>query len=435
MTKLTIDFRDVKCYNIYDRVLCYWYAQSLWNFVIGGGLMKSFSYTAKDALGNPQKGTIVAEDERSFLAKIEEKGLTLTSSKENTSSTKKSVHKFSTKELAYNCRQLSAMMSSGLTLVKSLDILCREQDSEAAKNIWRDIYENVQKGDSFSTCLMMQSGAFPPFLISMVAAGEASGSLDVIMKRMQEHYAKENKLNNTIKGAMIYPIVLLVLTVAIVLVMFTFVMPMFIGLFPNEDAMPALTRVLVNISNFLKNRWYICIAVVVVIVLLIIYALKIPSFRLKIDKLLISGPGFGPLIVKIYTGRFARTLSSLYSAGLPMVECLQRSAAILNNSYINQKFETVIDEVKQGESLSASIQRTEIFESMFCSIIYVGEESGALDDILEKSSDYYDEEADSAVARLVQLLEPCMIILLGVCVGLVIAGILPALYSSFENIQ
>lgn len=397
--------------------------------------MKSFSYTAKDALGNPTKGIIVAEDEREFFEKIHEKGLYCTSHKENTSTGTKSVHKFSTKELAYNCRQLSAMLSSGLTLVKSLDILCKEQSSEAAKNIWRDIYENVQKGESLSTSLQMQHGAFPPFLISMVGAGESSGSLDIIMKRMQEHYAKENKLNNTIKGALVYPVILMVLMTAVVILLFTFIMPTFIDLFNDPSEMPPLTRFMMGISNFLTSRWYILIAVVVVIIALFVYGMKIPSFRLKFDKFLISCPGVGPLVVKVYTGRFARTLSSLYSAGLPMVECLQRASAILGNSYIDEKFVTVIEEVKQGETLSSSIQRTEIFDSMFCSIIFVGEESGALDDILAKSSDYYDEESDSAVQRLVTMIEPVMIIILGIAVGLVIAAILPALYGSFENIQ
>lgn len=397
--------------------------------------MKSFSYIAKDALGNPTKGTIVAEDEREFFEKMHEKGLYCTSHKENTSETAKTLHKFSVKELAYNCRQLSAMLSSGLTLVKSLDILCKEQPSEAAKNIWRDIYENVQKGESFSTSLQMQDGAFPPFLVSMVGAGESSGSLDVIMKRMQEHYAKENKLNNTVKGALVYPIILLVLMVAVVILLFVFIMPTFIDLFNNPDDIPPLTRFMMGVSNFLTTKYFIYIPAIVVLIALFVYGLKVPSFRLKFDKFIITCPLIGPLIVKIYTGRFSRTLSSLYSAGLPMVECLQRASSILGNSYVDEKFIDVINEVKQGETLSSSIQRTEIFDSMFCSIIYVGEESGALDDILAKSSDYYDEESDSAVQRLVTMIEPVMIITLGICVGLVVASILPALYGSLENIS
>ena len=397
--------------------------------------MKKFSYTAKDVRGIQSKGVIVASDEKEFMAKMREKGLFVITSKESDSNDAKTTHKFNTKELAFNCRQLSAMLSSGLTLVKSLDILCREQEKESAKVIWRDVYENVQKGESFSASLEMHEGAFPQFLTSMVSAGESSGSLDVIMKRMSDHYAKENKLHNVIKGAMVYPVILLVLTVVIVIGLFAFIMPTFLEMYENPDDMPGLTKALQAVSNFITKRWYVLIIVTLLLIFGIIYALKVPSLRLKIDRMLIKGPGFGPLIVKVYTGRFARTLSSLYSSGIPMVECLERSSAILGNSYIDQCFENVIDEVKQGETLSSAIQRTEIFDSMFCSIIYVGEESGALDDILEKTSDYYEEESESAIQRLVGMLEPVLIIVLGVVIGLVVAGVYPALYGSFDSIE
>lgn len=397
--------------------------------------MPNYSYVAKDANGKNVKGSIEAEDEKDFFDKIHQKGLYCTDYNETAAKAKKSVKKFKTKDLAFNCRQLSAMLTSGLTLVKALDILSREQPTESAKAVWKDIYENVQKGESFSAALEMHSGTFPQFLISMVNAGESSGSLDVIMQRMSDHYAKENKMNNTVKSAMMYPIILLIMSIAIVIGMFTFIMPTFVDMFEDPSTMPTLTKGMIAVSDFLKKRWYILLGIVVLLVFVIRYLLKVPSFRVKFDKLLIKGPGFGKLIVTIYTARFSRTLSSLYSSGIPMVECLQRASAILGNSYINEKFVTVIDEVKQGASLSSSIQRTEIFDSMFCSIIYVGEESGSLDDILTKTSDYYEEESDSAVQRLVAMLEPVMIIVLGIMVGLIVASVLPALYSSFDNIQ
>ncbi len=397
--------------------------------------MKSFSYVARNTANKQVKGKISAEDEKEFNAKLKEKGLSLISYEENEEGTKKTIKKFKTKELAFNCRQLAAMLTSGLTLVKALDILSKEQPTEAAKEVWQSVYENVQKGESFSASLEMYKGVFPDFLISMVAAGESSGSLDVIMQRMSDHYAKENRMNNTIKGAMTYPIILLVLCVAIVIALFTFIMPIFADMFESPDQMPTLTRIMMGFSSSLRHYWFVYIGVVVALVVAFTYVMKIPSTRLKIDKLIIKGPGFGPLVVKIYTARFARTLSSLYSSGIPMVECLQRSSSILGNRYINQCFENVVDEVKQGETLSASIQRTEIFDSMFCSIIYVGEEAGALDTILSKTAEYYDEEADSAVGRLVGMLEPVMIIIMGIAVGLVVASVLPALYGSFENIS
>lgn len=397
--------------------------------------MKSFSYIAQDARGNTVKGVIIADNEQQFMAKMKEKGLYCKDFKESDSDNSKSIYKFSTKELSFCCRQLSAMLTSGLTLVKAIDILRDEQEKDKAKAIWQDIYETVQKGESFSSALEMYKGSFPDFLISMVGAGESSGSLDVIMQRMSDHYSKENKLKNTIKGAMVYPIILLVLCVVIVIFLFTFIMPTFLDMYEDPDSMPFLTKIMGNISSFITGYWYILIIVVAAVFFGIRYALKVPSIRLKFDRLMIKAPSIGPLITKIYTGRFARTLSSLYSSGIPMVECLQRASAVLGNSYIDQCFEDVIDEVKQGEALSSAITRTGIFESMFCSVIFVGEEAGALDSILEKTSDYYEEESDSAVQRLVSMVEPLLIIFLGLVIGMVVVAIYPALYGSLDSVE
>lgn len=398
--------------------------------------MKSYSYIAQDGRGKQVKGKANAENEQEFLEKMKERGLFIKDyTEDDDSNNSRSIYKFGTKELSFCCRQLSAMLTSGLTLVKAIDILSKEQENEKARAIWLDIYENVQKGESFSSTLEMHAGSFPDFLISMVGAGESSGSLDVIMTRMSEHYAKENKLKNTIKGAMVYPIILAVLCVVIVMFLFIFIMPVFIDMYEDPTTMPVLTKMLAAISDFLRYKWYIVAILAIGAFLGIRYALKMPNLRLKVDRMLIKGPGFGPLMVKIYTGRFARTLSSLYSSGIPMVECLQRASSVLGNSYIDLKFEEVIDEVKQGESLSASITRTEIFESMFCSVIYVGEESGALDSILEKTSDYYEEESDSAVQRLVAMVEPLLLIFMAIIIGLVVCGVYPALYGAMDAIE
>lgn len=397
--------------------------------------MKSYSYIAQDARGKQVKGKANAENEQEFLEKMKERGLFIKDYGEEANSSSRSIYKFNTKELAFCCRQLSAMLTSGLTLVKSIDIMRNEQENDKAKAIWQDIYENVQKGESFSATLEMHRGSFPDFLISMVGAGEASGSLDVIMTRLSDQYAKENKLSNTVKGAMIYPCILGVLCVVIVIFLFTFIMPTFLDMYEDPSTMPFLTKVMKVISDFLIKRWYILVILLVFIIIGINYALKAPNLRYKVDRMIIKGPGWGPLVTKIYTARFSRTLSSLYSSGIPMVECIQRASAILGNMYVDDKFEGVIDEVKQGETLSAAITRTELFESMFCSVIYVGEESGALDSILEKTSDYYEEESDSAVERLVHMVEPIMLIFMGVVIGLVVCGIYPALYGSMDSIE
>lgn len=397
--------------------------------------MKTFIYTATDVQGKVVKNQKMnAEDVNDFLEKIHDKGLFCSSYKEAKGGSGKNLHKFTTKELAYDCRQMSAMLTSGLTLVKSLDIMQREQVKEAPKQIYREIYEEVQKGTSFSEAIKMQGDAFPNFFISMVQAGETSGSLDQVMKKMEDQYASDAKLNNKIKSSMMYPIILCVLCVAIVIILFTFIMPTFKDLLTEED-MKGLTGALFAFSDGFKKYWWVITLVIAALVFAIKYAMKIPDVRYKWDQLIIKMKPVGPLVVKVYTARFGSTLASLYSSGIPMVECLAKSSNILNNLYISKKFETVIDEVKQGETLSVAIQRTGIFESMFTSIIYVGEESGALDTILTKSANFYKEEADEAITRLVGLIEPVMIIFMGTAIGLVIAGILPAIYNSMGNIS
>jgi type IV pilus assembly protein PilC len=269
----------------------------------------------------------------------------------------------------------------------------------------------------------------------MVSAGEQAGNLDVIMQRLSDQYDKDAKLNNKVKAAMTYPIILGILCIVIVIGMFTFIMPTFADMYEDPSQMPALTKGVMAFSDFLRERWYICIGIVAVIVFGIWYAVRLPSVRYKIDRMILKMPTVGKLVTTVYTARFARTMSSLYSSGIPMVDCIRRASDILGNRYVTDKFQNVIDEVKQGEPLSAAITRTEIFNSMFCSIIYVGEESGALDDILEKSSDYYQEESDAAIGRLVSLLEPLMIIIMGVAVGILVASVLPALYDSMGEID
>ena len=394
----------------------------------------SFAYTAKDAAGNIRKGVMSAEDEQEFLARIREKGMYVTEYKERQTSVK-TIKKFKTKDLAFATRQLAAMLSSGLTLVKALDILCKEQESEAARNVWRDVYENVQKGESFSDALEVHGSVFPTLMTSMVGAGESSGQMDVIMQRLSDYYANQNKIANTIKSAMVYPIILVIITIAVVVGVFVFIMPTFTNLYDDPDEIPGLTKAMMGIGKFLTKHYIIIIGFIVVAVFVTIYALKLPDVKLKWDRFKIKGPAFGKLVVKIYTARFAQTMASLYSSGLPMVECLKRSSDTLNNTYISLKFRDIIDEVKSGETLSSSIQRADIFDSMFCSIIFVGEEAGALDDILAKTAEYYDEEADSAVKRLCSLLEPVMLIVLGVIIALVCAAFFPALYGSFEGIE
>ncbi len=393
--------------------------------------MKKFVYVAKDTSGKTIKGSMEADTREEVNAKIYDQGWFPVKITADLGKGVDGMHKFTTKELSFCCRQLSAMMSSGLTIVKALDILYKQMDKKSAQQTWLDVYENVQKGATLTEALQEKDGAFPEFFISMISAGESSGTLDTVMARLQDHYAKENKTANQVKGAMTYPIVLAVLCVVMVIGMFTLILPNFRDM-GNEEDMSVITKALFAFSDFVIEKWYLLLIIVAIVVFAIVYGLKIKSVRLKWDELKLKMPKVGGLIKIIYTGRFARTMSSLYSSGIPMVECLERSSKILGNTYVDEAFIQIVDEVKQGQPLSTSIQKTEVFDSMFCSIVYVGEESGALDEILAKTADYYEEESESAIGRLVGLMEPLMIVIMGCAIGLCLAGIFPLLYGGMD---
>ena len=395
--------------------------------------MKTYAYTAKDPTGKVIRGTMQVESHAVLLEKLQASDMICTEYHETKASDIKKGAKFKTPEVAFFCRQLSSMLTAGLTLVKALDILYKEETDKKKKQCLLEVYEDIQKGKSLSDALLSQGSTFPELLITMVAAGESSGNLDTVMVKMAEHYAKLNKTGNKVKSAMIYPAVLGGLTVVIVIALFTFVIPQLMGIFEGTE-LPFLTKIMLAISNFMTTKWYIYVPIIIGLIIGTKYYLGTEAGRYAFDRLKLKLPKVGSLYTTVLTGRFASTLSTMYSSGVPMIESLERSAAVLNNTYITEKFATAVDNVKMGDAISSAIAKTEIFESMFCSVIYVGEESGSLDEILAKTADYYEEEADSAIQRMVAILEPMMIIVLGIIIGLVVASILPAMYNMYESV-
>ena len=377
----------------------------------------------------------MAEDYQELSAKLLERKLYLTEYRDMGANEASDVkYKFKTKDVSFIARQLASMTSAGLSLVRALYILQEQQENKKAKAVLLDIYEEVQKGKSFSDVLKSKPGVFPNLFVAMVSAGEASGTLDSMLTRVSDHYANENKTGNKAKSAMVYPIILLVLMLAVIIVMFTTILPQFGSMMDPEDMSP-LSAAMLSFSDSLINYWYVYVIVVIAIILLIVILLRTPSTRLRVDQLILRIPKVGKLVSTIYTGRFARNMANLYGAGLQMVDCIEKSVSVLGNSYVTLRFEEVIKNIKLGESMSKAIEKTEIFEGMFTSIIYVGEESGTLDTILAKAADYYEEEADSAITKLVGMMEPLLIIIMGIAIGCVLAAIFPMLYGSMTDIS
>lgn len=396
--------------------------------------MEKFSYVATDVNGKSVRGTELAEDYKDLQMKLRERKLYVTSYRNLGGGVVDVKYKFKTKEVSFISRQLASMTSAGLSLVRALHILQEQQENKKAKAVLLDIYEEVQKGKSFSDVLYSKPGVFPEMFVSMVAAGEASGTLDAMLTRLSDHFANANKTANKAKSAMVYPMVLLVLLIVVIIFLFVAILPSFAGMGDPEDY-SVLTKALLAFSASLINQWYVYIIVIVGLVLVITMLLRTPSTRLRMDELLLKIPKIGKLVATMYTGTFARNMSNLYGAGLQMVECIEKSISVVNNSYVKKRFVDVVSDIKLGESMSKSIEKTGIFEGMFTSIIFVGEESGTLDTILDKAADYYEEEADAAIGKLVGLMEPLMIIIMGIAIGLFLAGMFPLLYGSMMDIS
>ncbi len=396
--------------------------------------MNKFSYVATDVSGRSVRGTETAEDYRDLQAKLKARNLFVTSYKDLGAGAADVKYKFKVNEVSFISRQLASMTGAGLSLVRALYILQEQQENKKAKAALLDIYEEVQKGKSFSDVLKSKPGVFPEMFVSLVAAGEASGTLDVMFNRLSEHYANSNKTMNKLKSALVYPIILGVLLIAVMILLFTKVMPSFIAMMPEGEMSP-ISKALVAVSNSMINYWYVYIIVIGAIVGLCVILNKTPVTKLKLDEWKLKMPKVGKLVSTMYTGSFARNMSNLYGAGLQMVECIEKSVAVINNMYVHERFKDVVNDIKLGEPMSKAVEKTGIFEGMFTSIIYVGEESGTLDTILEKTADYYDEEADTAVTKLVSMIEPLMIIILGIVIGFFLAGVFPMLYGGMTNID
>lgn len=400
----------------------------------GGNPVKKFSYQATDINGKIVRGQEAAEDYQDLQQKLKERNLYVTQYRDLGANDAVDVkYKFKTKEVSFISRQLASMTSAGLSLVRALYILQDQQQNKKAKRVLLDIYEEVQKGKAFSEVLETKPGVFPDLFVSMVAAGESSGTLDQILVRVSDHFANANKTNNKIKSAMVYPIILLVLALAVVVLMFTMILPTFASMMDPDD-MSALTKGMMAFSDSLIHYWYVYVIVILAIVFAVWFGKRVPAIKLKADELILRIPKVGKLLATIYTGRFARNMSNLYAAGLQMVDCIEKSVSVLGNSYVSKRFEEVVDNIKLGESMSKAVEKTGIFEGMFTSIIYVGEESGTLDTILSKAADYYEEEGDTAITKLVGMLEPVMIIIMGVAIGLILAAIFPMLYGGMTNV-
>ncbi|MBC7087239.1 MAG: type II secretion system F family protein [Tissierellales bacterium] len=331
------------------------------------------------------------------------------------------------KDLAVFCRQFYTMLDAGLGIVKCLEILSVQTENKTLKKALTEVGEDVQKGVTLSEAMRIHEKVFPSILINMVEAGEVSGNLDTILERMAVHFEKENKTENKVRSSMVYPIVLMVVSIAVVIFMLIFILPTFVGMFEGSDTpLPLPTRILIGLSDFLKSYWYIFIGVVALIVFGISSYINSESGRRFFDSIKLKLPIVKGPTVKIVTSRFTRTLSTLMSSGIPLLRSMEVVSKVVNNKVVEEKLILGIEDIRRGVPLSRMIRDIEIFPPMVDSMVKIGEESGALDDILLKTADFYDEEVDVALTKLTSMLEPLMIVFMALIIGfIVIAMYLP----------
>ena len=332
--------------------------------------------------------------------------------------------KLKTKDLVVISRQLASLLSAGITVVRSLDMLYQQLESKKAKKCIGEIYESVQSGRSLSEAFAEQRGVIPNIMISMISAGEESGRLDEIMERLADHFAKDAKLKNKISSAMVYPKILAGLTAAISIGLLTFLVPK-IGDTIREIGgdLPGLTKFLLKLSSSIVHYWYIYLAVIG----LIVYGFKLWKSSDKgsetWSKIMLKAPIIGKSTRMNAAARFTRTVSTLLKSGISVLQAVEITEKSLDNVILMKKLAEAHVEIRKGSSLSRSIRDITEFPPMIYAMVAIGEESGTLDMILEKAADYFEDEADAATAKLVSALEPVMIIIMAIIVGTVVAGI------------
>ena len=341
--------------------------------------------------------------------------------------------KLGVKQLVIFSRQMSTMLASGIPIIQALDMLQSKVDNKKARDVFRSIYEDVQKGNSLSDSMLAQRGAFPELLTNMVRAGEVGGTLDQSLSRMSSHFEKEAKLASKIRSASIYPMILAVVSVAVVLMLVTFVLPTITAMF-DESQMPWTTKIILAFSNFLLNNWLMLIFGIVFLVVAVHFSLKIPSIRIGVDKLKLRLPIFGKLNRTVYSARCARAFASLYSSGVQTLDMIETAGKVLNKTYLEQKFLFVLEVVSRGDLISMAIEQTNEFDNMLSSMIFIGEESGSLGEILESTADYFDGEADAALQRMVAMIEPIMIIVLGLVIGFIVVSIIQPIFAMYGTL-
>ncbi|PYY49218.1 type II secretion system F family protein [Curtobacterium sp. MCLR17_043] len=393
----------------------------------------AFDYRGRDGAGKLVKGRLDAASEGAVVQRLRGMGVSpiaITEAKAGTGlQTEIKIPGFEKgvglKDLAIMSRQASTMLTSGLSLLRALTILSDQTENKKLKDILGKVRDDVERGVSFSDAVAKYPVDFPPIMINMIRAGETGGFLDQAMDSIATNFEKEHKLRSTIKSAMTYPVVVLCMSLAAVVIMLIFIVPIFQDMFSSLGGqLPLPTQVLVTLSHAM--RWLAPVLAVAVIVGWLWFRANknTDRFRSFRDPIMLRLPVFGGLTRKIVIARFARNFSNMIGAGVPILQALSIVGQVSNNFVVQKALERVAEDVRKGESIAAPLARESIFPAMVSQMVAVGEDAGSLEIMLEKIAVFYDSEVESTTESLTALIEPLLIAFLGVVVG----GMIIALY-------
>jgi type IV pilus assembly protein PilC len=393
--------------------------------------MPVYKYNAIALNGSKQIGKAEAAGEEQLAVLLRGENLFLVHAKRLESNT--TYQKLATIELADFCRQLGAMLSSGITLIRAMMILAQRDLKPHIKKIYDSLIGDLQRGSTLSEAMTKRGRVFPELLINMIMAGEQTGRLDHSCIKMAEQFDKDHRLNQKIRSATTYPMILVVLIIVVVLIIFTFVIPQFTEMFQDMD-LPLPTRIVMAMSNFLIAYGPVLLGVAVVLAIALIALFRQAAPRKALDRVKLKIPKTGRLLGTIYTARFARTLASLYVSGIPMIQALTIAQATVGNKYIEAQFSEVIDHLANGRTLSQAISVVDGFENKLKSTIMIGEESGRLEQMLESVADQFDYDSEMASARMVSMIEPVLIVVMAGIVGFVIISVMMPIFQMYETV-
>lgn len=412
--------------------------------------MPIYNYVAIDKQGKEVKGKVEVDSHQNAIMKVRQLGYYPTSIVEEMVRTERPVEtkggeklkspirlpilkragRVGQKQLTLFTRQLATLIGAGLPLVRALYVLERQQKSGALKDTIRGLAEQVEGGGSFSEALLRHPKSFSPLYVNTIKAGETGGVLELVLSRLAEFAEKTQRLNSRVRAALIYPALVLTMAISVLFFLITFIVPKFMDIFKEMGVpLPLITRVLLAISEFARNRWFIGVAIIIALIITYRILYRLPKMRMFFDKIKLRFPVMGPLTRKIAIARFSRTLGTLLSSGVPILQGLMVAKDTAGNEVIAHSIIEVHDSVREGETVAKPLLKAGIFPAMAVNMISVGEETGSLDQMLLKVGDVYDEEVDVTVTGLMSLLEPFLIIGMGMIVGFIVVAMFLPLFS------